>query len=143
VRKYVTQFVALEKNAEKGIPNHMAAAHIAYREGRLEEFYEPLVVGDAALERGLTEGRLTVDTRLRDALRALGFGESSGERAAGYGRLGVAEAALYAGESSALQESDLALALGACIDDLDARIGVLERSALARLRGAVRRGTRT
>ena len=52
VRKYVTQFVALERNAEKGIPNHMAEAYEAYRAGRLEEFYEPLVVDDDALERG-------------------------------------------------------------------------------------------
>jgi hypothetical protein len=143
VRKYVTQFVALEKNAEKGIPDHMADAHRAYREGRLEEFYAPLVVDDEALERGLADGLLAIDTRLRDALRSLGFGDSSGDRENGYGRLGVAEAALYAGESSALQESDLALALGARIDDLDARIAVLERSALARMRGAVRRGART
>jgi hypothetical protein len=143
VRKYVTQFVALEKNAGKGIPNHMAAAYSAYREGRLEEFYAPLVVGDAALERGLAEGRLTVDTRLRDALRALGFGAAPDRRRGGFVRLSVGESALYAGESSALQESDLALALSARIDDLDARIGVLERSALARLRGAVRRGMRT
>ena len=57
VRKYVTQFVALEKNAEKGIPNHMADAHAAYRAGRLEEFYEPLVVDDEALMRGLEDDR--------------------------------------------------------------------------------------
>ncbi len=137
VRKYVTQFEALEKNAEKGIPDHMAAAHRAYLLGRLEDFYEPLVVDGGALRRGLEEGTLALDTRLRDVLRSLG--PSSG-RAAGFGRLGVREAALYAGESSALQESDLALVLGARIDDLDTRVGALERSALARLRGAVRRG---
>ena len=69
VRKYVTQFVALEKNAEKGIPNHMAEAHRAYRLGRLEDFYAPLVVDDDALRRGLGDGTLALDTRLRDALR--------------------------------------------------------------------------
>ncbi len=77
VRKYVTQFVALEKNAEKGIPNHMAAAHSAYRAGRLEQFYEPLVVDDEALARGLEDGSLARDTRLRDRLRRLGFGASA------------------------------------------------------------------
>ena len=40
-------------------------------EGRLEEVYERLVVDDAALERGLDEGSLVIDTRLRDALRTL------------------------------------------------------------------------
>ena len=34
MRKYVTQFVALERNAEKGIPGHMAEAYDAYRAGR-------------------------------------------------------------------------------------------------------------
>jgi glycosyl transferase family 2 len=142
VRKYVTQFEALEKNAEKGIPNHMAAAHRAYRQGRLEEFYAPLVVDDDELERGVAEGLFAVDTRLRDALRALGLGEATSERPDGFGRLPVGESALYAGEYSALQESDLALALGGRIDDLDARVGVLERSALARVRGAVGRRVR-
>jgi hypothetical protein len=142
VRKYVTQFIALEKNAEKGIPDHMAEAHRAYELGRLEEFYAPLVVDDDALERGLASGLLATDVRLRDALRTLGLGDAGDEPPVGYGRLGVAEAASYAGEFTALQESDLALALGPRIDDLDARIGVLERSALARLRGAVRRGAR-
>ena len=71
MRKYVTQFVALERNAEKGIPDHMAEAYDAWRAGRLEAFYEPLVVDDAELERGLESGRFAYDTRLRDVL-ALG-----------------------------------------------------------------------
>ena len=49
-RKYVTQFVALERNAEKGIPGHMAEAYEAYRAGRLDAFYAPLVVDDEALD---------------------------------------------------------------------------------------------
>jgi len=142
VRKYVTQFIALEKNAEKGIPDHMAEAYRAYQLGRLDDIYAPLVVDDDALERGLADGLLATDVRLRDTLRALGFDDARGESWSGYGRLDVAESARYAGEFSALQESDLALALGARIDDVDARIGVLERSALARLRAAVSRGTR-
>ena len=144
VRKYVTQFVALEKNAEKGIPNHMADAYHAYREGRLGDFYAPLVVDDDALARGLADGTLANDARLRDALRELGPGGNSAGDSAGtpseFGRLSVAESALYAGESSALLESDLALALGVRVDDLDARVASLERSALGRLRGVVRRG---
>jgi len=74
VRKYVTQFVALEKNAEKGIPNHMADAYDAFRDGRLEAFYEPLVVDSDALARGLEDGSLALDTRLRDRLRSRGLG---------------------------------------------------------------------
>ena len=163
VRKYVTQFVALEKNAEKGIPNHMAAAYVAYRAGRLEQFYEPLVVDDAALARGLEGGSLALDTRLRDRLRPLGFGQGessagetpvsdtssrsdAGSRTLGvrhpgqsFGRLEVAGAAQYAAESSALDESDFALALGARIEDLESRVGRLERGALTRVGRVVRR----
>jgi Glycosyl transferase family 2 len=166
VRKYVTQFAALERNAEKGIPNHMAAAYEAWRVGRLEEFYEPLVVGDDELERGLASGRFAYDTRLRDVLQILGFGHGSegrspeavsdtfsaasrnhaGSRIPGvrhwgfaFGRLDVSEAAQYAAESSALDESDLFLSLGARIDDLESRLGRVESGSLSRIRGAVRR----
>jgi hypothetical protein len=150
-RKYVTQFVALEKNAERGIPEHMAEAHRAYLAGRLEQdFYRPLLVDDAELERGVEEGRLVGDTRLRDALRTLrANGEGGGFRLPTdsgpplvFSRPGVDDDALFAAESSALEESDLALALGARIDDLEGRVGRLERGALARLGTAVRRARR-
>jgi hypothetical protein len=144
VRKYVTQFVALEKNAEKGIPNHMAEAYRAYRAGRLDQFYEPLVVDDEALERGLADGTLAVDTRLRDSLRRLGFG--NGATTVGrvppdltaFGRPTVPDAAQYAAESTPLAESDVGLVLGERIDDLESRVGRLEQRALSRLRAAVR-----
>jgi hypothetical protein len=143
LRKYVTQFVALERNAEKGIPGHMADAHRAYRAGRLREFYEPLVVDDEELARGLGAGTLTIDTRLRDALRGLGFGEgAAGDGVLSFGRPAVADAALYAAESSALQESDLGLSLGDRVDALERRIRHLERRPLSRVRAAVRGGRR-
>jgi len=166
VRKYVTQFVALEKNAEKGIPNHMADAYRAYRADRLEQFYEPLVVDDEELARGLDDGTYVLDTRLRDVLRDLGFGQGHTgvvegtvsdtaprnragsttpgvrHRGLGFGRPDVSAAALFAAESSALEESDFALALGPRVEDLEKRVGRLERGALTRVRGAVRRGRR-
>ena len=52
----------------------------------------------------------------------------------------VPEAAAYAGEYSALQESDLGLALGDRVDALERRIASLERGPLARARAAVRGG---
>jgi len=139
LRKYVTQFVALERNADKGIPGHMAEAFEAYRAGHLAEYYAPLVVGDASLERGLADGTYRVDTRLRDALRALGFGDAGASAGSVvFRRPAVEDAADYAAEASALQESDLGLALGARVDALEQRIGVLERRSLSRVRGAVR-----
>jgi hypothetical protein len=138
-RKYVDHFMALQRNAELGIPNQLADAYHAYRAGRLEEFYEPLVVDDEALARGLAHGTLAVDTRLRDTLRRLG----SGSREDGFGRPDVAAAAAFAAESSALDESDLALALGARIEDLEGRVGALECGALVRAGRAVRRRPRS
>ena len=141
MRKYVTQFVALERNAEKGIPDHMADAHRAYRAGSLEAFYEPLVVDDAALGSGLEQGELAVDTRLRDVLRSLGFGaETCGDVPPLEWPTVVGDAA-FAGECSALLESDLGLGYGLRIDELERRLSGLEQRPLARLR-ARRHGAR-
>jgi glycosyl transferase family 2 len=43
----------------------------AHREGRLRELYESYSVDDEQLARGLADGTLVEDTRLRDALRGL------------------------------------------------------------------------
>ncbi len=134
--KYVTQFVALERNAEKGIPGHMAEAYEAYRAGRLDAFYAPLVVDDEALDVGLADGTYAIDTRLRDTLRSLGFGgaDESTARDGAPLRSAVEEAALFAGEYTSLGESDLGASFGDRIDDLEARLGRLEQSPAARVR---------
>jgi Glycosyl transferase family 2 len=137
MRKYVTQFVALERNAEKGIPGHMAEAYEYYRAGRLEDFYRPLVVDDAALARGLVSGELAVDARLRDALRALaGATEQAAQPVAGGSR--VAESAAFAAECGALLEADYGLALSHRIDDFESRLDRLDRRLVSRAGRAVR-----
>jgi hypothetical protein len=128
-RKYVTQFVALERNAEKGIPGHMAEAYDAYRSGRLDEFYAPLVVDDDALEAGIRDGTYATDVRLRDTLRSLGFGNgaphSEPEQSSVVSR--VEDEALFAGEYTTLGEADLGASYGERIDRLEARLARLER----------------
>lgn len=137
-RKYVTQFLALEKNAEKGIPGHMADAHRAYLSGDLDGFYAPLVVDDAALDRGLAAGRYAIDTRLRDRLRTLRSGESAAVAFPGATEARDArEAAAFAAEYSALEEADIGLALAARADLVESRISSLERGRLARIRTAL------
>jgi Glycosyl transferase family 2 len=142
-RKYVTQFVALDRNAEKGIPAHMADAYRAYRAGALDAFYKPLVVDDEELQLEVERGQFVVDTRLRDRLRTLGFGGPAGSDAsAAPGPPAVVDAAAFAAEYSALQEADLGLAFGLKVDELERRVAGLERHALsARLstRGGRRR----
>ena len=129
MRKYVTQFVALELNAEKGIPGHMADAYRAYRAGELEAFYAPLVVDDASLARGLELGELAIDTRLRDRLAALGFGSGGAARDGRSPTPSVSDAASWAGEYSALREADLGLAFSERIDGLERRLASLGRRA--------------
>ena len=137
-RKYVTQFVALDRNAEKGIPAHMADAHRAYLDGRLNAFYEPLVVDDAMLGRGLAQGNLAVDTRLRDTLRTLGFGDASAPAVDPvHGPPDVVDSAAFASECSALEESDLGRAYGAKVDDLERRLSGLERNPISMVRTAL------
>ncbi len=134
-RKYVTQFVALERNAEKGIPGHMAEAYDAYLAGALDAFYAPIVVDDTVLEAGLRDGTYAIDTRLRDTLRSLGFGATD-EPAASDGSLPrspVDDAASFAAEYSALGEADLGASFGERIDELEARLARLERGPVARV----------
>jgi len=137
-RKYVTQFVALERNAEKGIAEHMAEAYRAYRAGRLEDFYRPLVIGDDRLEAGLRSGELAVDTRLRDILRSLGLGETTAAGSAESSEDRTAEAAAFAAECAVLPESDYGQRLSARIDDMESRVGILERRLDTRVGRRVR-----
>ena len=142
VRKYVTQFVALERNAEKGIPGHMEEAYEAYRQGRLAEFYAPLVVVDDALARGLEEGTYAIDTRLRDTLRSLGYGRAGEGDRADAGHPADDDGAQFAAEYSALAEADPYLTLAARIVELESRVATLERTPGVHARGFLRRSAR-
>jgi len=149
-RKYVTQFLALERNAEKGIPGIVADAYGAYVTGRPEDFYEPFVVDDAEVERGIADGTLAIDTRLRDVLRTLSPEEDEGERrfappsreepAFAFARPRVVDRVLYAAETSIIPEADLAQTLGARIEDMESRVDRMGRSPIARLKSALSRG---
>jgi hypothetical protein len=56
--------------ADKPLGQYVKALH-AHEQGRVRDQYRSLVVDDAALERGLSNGSLVVDTRLRDTLQEL------------------------------------------------------------------------
>jgi hypothetical protein len=66
--KYLRQWALLQTRFGE-------AVYAAQRAGRLEELYRSYVVDDETLKRGVADGTLAVDTRLRDALRTLGAGE--------------------------------------------------------------------
>lgn len=135
VRKYVTQYHALVRNGVKGIPDVVAGAYRAYADGRPEAFYDPLVVSDSELERGLADGTLAVDTRLRDALRAIRGGSAE----LSFGPPAVEEEAAFFAEASAIPEADLGRYLDQRVAALEARAHGLAHSPLARARRAFRR----
>src|SRR6266542_2660724 len=101
-------------------------------EGRLEEVYESLVVDDDALERGLQEASLVVDTRLRDALRTLREGNELS-----FPRPTVVDEAAYAVDVAALGEADV-VRLQRRLDTLEQRLLTIERRPSVRIEGKLR-----
>ena len=105
---------------------------------------------DEATARGLRDGSLVVDTRLRDVLRMLRLSEdgaSPGARrialpnerkALGFPRPSVVDDAAYAIEVAAFGEADDAV-MSRRLDEVDRRITSLERTVLARVRLKLRR----
>jgi hypothetical protein len=102
-------------------------------EGRIGEFYETLVVDGDALQRGLEEGSLVTDTRLRDALRALREGKEPT-----FPRPTVVDEAAYAVDVAALGEADV-VRLQRRLDTLEQRLLTLERRPLVRVDRKLRR----
>jgi len=113
--------------------------HRAREEGRFAELYETLAIDDAALERGVADGSLVVDTRLRDALRTIrtdagAFGlPSAGDSRLSFPRPTVVDDAAYAVDVAALGEADI-VRVQRRLDDLEARLAGLDDH-----RGALRR----
>jgi hypothetical protein len=95
------------------------------------------VYDEDGLRRGVETGVLSVDTRVRDALRALADGRSPD-----FARSSVADEARYAAELAALGEVDIARARER-MDELDARLAAIETSfsevVKRKLRGLRRR----
>ena len=105
-------------------------------EGRGREIYDDLVVGDEALERGLQEGSLVLDTRLRDALRALKDGKKPT-----FPRPTVVDEAAYAVDVAALGEADV-VRLQRRLDTLEQRLQTIERRPSVRIENKLRRGAK-
>jgi hypothetical protein len=103
----------------------------AFRSGSLPEHYSSFAVDDEALERGVAEGRLAVDTRLRDALRSLrtddgGFALPGREPRLAFPRPSAADDAAYAAEASVLVEIDGVVRAEQRVRALERRLDALE-----------------
>ena len=134
-RKYANLRAALGESRN----SYYEEVRRAREEGRFHEFYESLIIGDDALDRGLRDGSLVVDARLRDALRSLHT--SNGQEFAlpvdGVGRLSfprptVVDDAAYALDVAALGEADV-VRLQRRLDALEPRLQALERGLVPRL----------
>jgi hypothetical protein len=135
-RKNLTIYESL---GERRRGDHIDAVN-ALRSGRLEEYYQSLVVDDEELERGLAEGTLAIDTRLRDALRAIQASEGRPAKLR-FPRPSVVEEAAYAVDVAVLGETDIVRAQRR-LEALEQRLAALERRPSARLVRALRRVAR-
>jgi hypothetical protein len=99
-RKVELQGEAFTKYIERSGTGYHLRGYDALQRGRIEQHHDSLVIDDEALQRGLDEGTLVVDTRLRDALRALREGKRLGFPAAT-----DADETAYAVEAAVLDES--------------------------------------
>ena len=104
---------------------HHFLAYEAWRTGRAAEYYGGFVADGAALAAGLENGTLAVDTRLRDALRAIEAGTWDAPGA--FRADGVDEDASYLAEISPLVEIDGLVRAERRVEALETTIDGLER----------------
>jgi hypothetical protein len=125
--------------------------HDAQAAGLIAEHYDSLVVDDDALERGLAEGALVRDARLRDALRTLAGssvvpGSAHSDRFAlpseapplVFRTPSVVDDVAYAIDAAVFGEAEIVRAQRR-LDDLEQRIASLERRPWSRLVRKLRR----
>jgi hypothetical protein len=112
---------AFAKHIARPPTAYHADMYEALRSGRIGEYYEALVVSDDEVERGLAEGRLVVDTRLRDALRTV-----SGGGKLAFPLPTLVDDAGYAVEAAVLGEADV-VRLQRRLDELERRLQTVEQ----------------
>jgi hypothetical protein len=101
-------------------------------EGRADEVWKSLVVDGEALQRGLGEGSLVMDTRLRDALRTV-----RGGKLLTFPKPTVVDEAAYAVDVAALGEADV-VRLQRRLDTLEQRLLTIERRPTVRIESKLR-----
>jgi hypothetical protein len=100
------------RNRDVGFTEYQARLHAAaFDNDEIAAFFRRSAVSDDELRRGLEQGYLALDTRLRDALRTLraddgSFRLSSRESVLAFERPGLAETAAHAAEVAVLAEFD-------------------------------------
>jgi hypothetical protein len=131
-RKVELQGDAFTKHIARTGTGYHLTSYEALQQGRIDEQYDSMVIDDVALERGLEEETLVVDTRLRDALRTLrsdGAGRFAlpSERGTPFSfpHPSLSEEAEFAAEAAALDESYV-VRMQRRLDGLEQRLESLE-----------------
>ena len=136
-RKALVMGRAFETHIDRASTGYLAQMYAAVKDGTIEAHYESLVVDDEELDAGIAEGRLVVDTRLRDALCALALSDVesdvTGRRFAVPGEREkltfstptLVDEATYAVEAATLGEADV-VRLQRRLDTLESRLSSLE-----------------
>jgi hypothetical protein len=108
------------------------AVHEAHCRGGLREFYESYVVDDEMLAKGVADGTLAIDTRLRDAMRSL---RAHPPRPPTFSDSAVDAA--YLSELARLEDGDPHAHAHRKAEDLEARLAAIEQSHFDRILNAV------
>ena len=116
------QGTAFEQYIAKAPTAYHARMFEALKSGTIADYYESQIVEDAEVERGLDDGRLVVDIRLRDALRLIQAGDASGLE---FPTPTLVDEATYAVEAATLGEADV-VRLQRRLDTLEERLATIE-----------------
>ena len=114
-----------------------ALQHEAAARGEVDAYYTALALGPDDVERGLVDGLIEEDTRVRDSLPEL----RAGADALRFPRPTTLETASFAVDAAVLGEADV-IRTQRWLDDLEHRVGTLEARAPQRLERIVRRTIR-
>jgi hypothetical protein len=115
------QGTAFERHIDRAPTAYHRNMFDALRDGRIADYYAALVVDDDELEQGRAEGRLVLDTRLRDALREIDAGGTPT-----FPIPTLVEDAEYAVEAAVLGEADV-VRLQRRLDELESRLLTVEQ----------------
>jgi hypothetical protein len=143
--KSIRTYEAWLRSPNAGPTLHHVRAYDACVAGDAAEYYGSFVVDESRLERGLRDGTLALDTRLRDALRGLRFpdgglyvpDEHERARRLHFPHPSVEEDAAYVEEISPLVEIDGLVRVERRVDGLESRLAKLEPARIGRLGGSL------
>jgi hypothetical protein len=150
-RKVELQGDAFTKHIERAGTGYHLTSYDALQSGRIEQQHQSMVVDDDRVARGLADGTLAIDTRLRDALRSLGV-DGAGEKQRRFALPSelpaqlsfpsptIEDDAAYAVEAAVLDEAYV-IRLQRRLDAFEERVRSLEHRPLSRLYRTVARAS--